>query len=242
MRTRRDRSSRRTAFACVLTVFVLAGPLVAVAAAQVKPAATKRPPSGPRFDVSIGGGFLSGSSLGDGAADLRTRGGQPFELFTTETRIAASVPIEGRLTFLLGSRYALEVRGAWARPEVRTSITDDVEDAAPQIVAERVSLYSLDAGLLVAFKPNRAGVVAPFLSGGAGYIGAVHEGLTLLENGVLYRGGGGFRYPIAMRTQGRLKGYGVRADAGLVMLTGGIADGTGATRQMTASGSLFLTF
>ena len=226
----------------MLTVFVLAGPLVAVAAAQVKPAATKRPPSGPRFDVSIGGGFLSGSSLGDGAADLRTRGGQPFELFTTETRIAASVPIEGRLTFLLGSRYALEVRGAWARPELRTSITDDVEDAAPQIVAERVSLYSLDAGLLVAFKPNRAGVVAPFISGGAGYIGAVHEGLTLLENGVIYRGGGGFRYPIAMRTQGRLKGYGVRADAGLVMLTGGVADGTGATRHMTASGSLFLTF
>lgn len=217
---------------------------VAVCAAFAVPASaqTKPAPSGPRFDVSIGAGWLGGSSLVDGNADLRGRGGQPFELFSTATRIAASVPIEGRLTFLRGARYALELRGAWARPELRTEVIDDVEGASPQVVAERVDLYTLDLGVLVAFRPMRPRVVAPFISGGAGYVGAVHEGLTLLEHGVVYRGGGGFKFPMALRTQGRLKGYGLRADAGIAVMTGGVASGTGAARQFAASGALYLTF
>ena len=215
---------------------------VVSASAQTKPVAPARAPSGPRFDVSIGAGFLGGSSLGDGDADLRGRTGQPFTLFGTSTRIAASVPIEGRLTFLLGSRYGLEFRGAWARPELRTEITGDVEGAPVQTVAEQVSLYSIDGGLLIALRPARPGALAPFISGGAGYVAAVHEELTLLENGVVYRVGGGVKYPLAARAQGRVKGYGVRTDAGLAVMTGGVTTGAGATRQLSASGSFYLVF
>lgn len=222
-------------------VFDLFVAFVLAVSAQTKPAAP-RVPSGPRFDVSIGAGVLGGTILADGDADLRGRGGQPFELFSTSTRIAPSVPIEGRLTFLLGSRYSLELRGAWARPELRTEISDDVEGAAPQVVAERVNLYALDAGVLVAFRPLRPRAFMPFISGGAGYVATVHEGLTLLEHGVVYRGGGGFKYPMAIRPQGRLKGYGLRADAGIAVMTGGVASGAGAARQVAASVSLYLTF
>ena len=214
---------------------------VFTAAAQTKPASASRAPSAPRLDISIGAGFLAGSSLGDADADLRSRG-QPFELFTTSTRIAPSVPLEGRLTFLLGPRYAFEVRGAWARPELRTEISGDVEGAPAEIAAERVNLYSLDVGLVVALRPARPRVLSPFISGGAGYVGAVHEGLTLLESGVLYRGGAGFRFPLAAGSRGRLKAYGLRGDAGLVVMTGGVAAGTGATFQASAVGSLYLTF
>jgi hypothetical protein len=71
----------------------------------------------------------------------------------------------------------------------------------------------------------------------------VYEGLTLLETGVLYRGGGGIKYPLtAVRTGRRLKGIGARADAALVLMTGGVASGTGAARQVAASGSVYLTF
>jgi hypothetical protein len=226
-----------------IVVFDLFVAFVCAASAQTKPATPPpRTPSGPRFDVSIGAGFLSGSSLGGGDAELRARSGQSFELFGTSTRIAASVPIEGRLTFLLGSRYALEFRGAWARPELRTEITGDVEGAPAQTVAEQVSLYSIDGGLLIALRPARPGVIAPFISGGAGYVAAVHEELTLLENGVVYRVGGGFKYPIAARTQRRLKGYGLRADAGLAVMTGGVTTAADATRQLSASGSFYLVF
>ncbi len=237
----KPRSARRmrTLF---FVVFDLVVAFVCAASAQTKPAAAPRPPSGPRFDLSIGAGFLGGSGLGDGDADLRGRSGQPFELFNTSTRIAASVPIEGRLTFLLGPRYALEFRGAWARPELRTEITGDIEGAPAQTVAEQVSLYVIDGGLLLVLRPARPGSVAPFISGGVGYVAAVHEELTLLENGLVYRVGGGFKFPMAARTQGRLKGYGVRTDAGLAVMTGGVTAGAGASRQLSASGSFYLVF
>ena len=222
-------------------VFDLLVAFVVAASGQTKPAAP-RAPSSPRFDLSIGAGFLAGSGLGDGDADLRGRSGQPFELFGTSTRVAASVPIEGRLTFLLGPRYALEFRGAWARPELRTEITGDIEGAPAQTVAEQVSLYVIDGGLLLVLRPARPGVVAPFISGGVGYVAAVHEELTLLENGLVYRVGGGLKFPMAARTQGRLKGYGVRTDAGLAVMTGGVTTGAGAARQLSASGSFYLVF
>ena len=72
-------------------------------------------------------------------------------------------------------------------------------------VAERVDLYSVDVGSSWRSAGRSPRTMVPFISGGAGYAGAVHEGLTLLENGALFRGGGGIKYPIAMRTRGRLK-------------------------------------
>jgi hypothetical protein len=215
---------------------------VIAASAQTKPPAAPRAAAGPRFDVSVGAGFLGGSSLGDADADLRGRATEPFELFTTSTRIATSIPIEARLTFLPGARYAIEIRGVWARPELRTEITGDVEGAPPLTVAERVDLYSVDVGLVVALKPFRPRTIVPFVSGGVGYVAAVHEGLTLLENGALFHGGGGIKYPMAMGARGRLKGYGLRADAGLSVMTGGVTTGSRASRQVAVSGSLYLTF
>jgi hypothetical protein len=50
------------------------------------------------------------------------------------------------------------------------------------------------------------------------------------------------KYPIAVRTQGRVKGYGLRGDAGLALMTGGVTSGAGATHQLTASAALYLTF
>ena len=215
---------------------------VVAAGAQAKPTAPPRAPSAPRFDVSIGVGILSGNSLDGANADLRGRTGGPLALFTTSSRLAGSVPIEARWTFLLNPRYSLEFRAGWARPELQTEIDGDFEGAPPQTVAERFDLYTLDVGLLVAFRETRLRTMVPFISGGAGYAATVHEGLTLLENGVVYRGGGGFKYPLSVRTQGRVKGVGIRGDAGLAFMTGGVAAGSGATRQGSASGSLYLAF
>lgn len=217
-------------------------PFVPFVSAQTKPPAPPRAPAGPRFEISVGAGFLGGGSLGDADADLRGRSGAPFDFFNTSSRLAGSVPIEARLGFLVGPRSAIEVRGAWARPDLQTSVTGDVEGAPPITVAERVDLYSIDVGLFVAFKTARPRTLMPFVSGGAGYVGAVHEGLTLLENGVVYRGGGGFKYPLAVGRRGRLKGVGVRVDGALVVMTGGVTTGSGATRQVAGTGSLYMTF
>lgn len=216
--------------------------LVAPVSAQTRPPAASRAPAGPRLDLSVGAGFLGSGGLGDAGADLRGRSGQPLELFTTRSRLSASVPLEVRVGFPLGSRHAIEVRGVWATPEIETTIGDDFEGAGGVTVAERLNLYAVDAGIVVAFARARPRTLAPFLSAGAGIAGAVHEGLTLLETGAIYRGGGGVKYPIAMRTTGRVKAIGVRTDAALIFMTGGVASGSGATRQVTVSGSLYLTF
>ena len=194
------------------------------------------------MDVSVGAGFLGGSSLGDADADLRGSGGQPYQLFATSSRIGTSRPLEVRVDFPLGPKYVLEMRGAWSRPELETAVSGDEESAPPLTVAERVDQYSLDLGLLVNLRQVRPRVLVPFLSGGLGYVAAVHEGQTLLENGISYRGGGGIKYPLAVRTTGWINGVGIRADGALIVITNGLATGSGASRQVAATGSLYLTF
>ena len=143
--------------------------------------------------------------------------------------------MEVRLGYHITPRYTFEVRGAWSQPDLQTSITADFEASPGVTVAEKVNLYSIDLGLLVMFNRARPGAMTPFVSGGVGYLGAVHEGYTLLENGITYRGGGGIKYPLTRRV-------GVRLDAALVMLSGGLVRESGPTPQMAASGALYLTF
>ena len=229
--------------ACV-AVFALCASFAVPAIAQTTrpPARSPRGPSVPRLTISVGSGFVSGSGLESADADLRGRSGEPFQLFTTTSRIGGSLPLEARLGWRLSPRYTLEIRGAWARPELQTSIAADVEGAPPVAVAERVDLYSMDLSVVRFFPRSRPRALTPFVSAGAGYVGAVHEGLTLLENGFSYRGGGGIKYPLALRSRGRLNEIGVRADGALVIMNGGLVTGSGPTPQIVASGALYLTF
>ena len=237
---------RQTIFFAVFAVFAsfAVTSLVSVAGAQTKrpPAPAPRGPSVPRIDLSIGAGFISGSGLGDANADLRGRSGAPLQLFAASSRIGASLPLEVRLGYRISSRYTLEMRGAWSRPEIQASIAGDFEGAPALTVAEHVDLYSLDLGILVMFNRPRPRALTPFISAGAGYAAAVHEGLTLLENGFTYRGGGGIKYPLAVRTRARIKAIGVRADGALLFMSGGLASGFGTTHQLAGSVSLYLTF
>ena len=218
-------------------VFDLFVAFVLTATAQPRAA-----PRAPRMELSVGAGFLGASSLGTADADLRGRNNQSFQLFDSSSRIGVSVPVEVRLDFLLGPRYVFEIRGAWSRPELETSVSGDVEGAPGLTLVERVDQYSLDLGLLVNLGQARSRTLVPFVSGGAGYAGAVHEGLTLLENGISFRGGGGFKYPLVMQRRGRIKGMGIRADAAVIVMTGGLAGESDTARQVTTSGSLYLTF
>lgn len=232
---------RHTIFIAAFAIFAS---FAVPAEAQTKPAPTPAPraPSIPRIDLSVGSGFIGGSSLGDAKADLRGRSGAPLQLFATSSRLGGSPPLEVRLGYRISSRYTLEMRGAWSSPEIQTSIAGDVEGAPALTVAEKVDLYSLDVGILVMFNRSQPRALTPFISAGAGYAGAVHEGLTLLESGFTYRGGGGIKYPLALRNRARIKAIGVRADGVLIFMSGGLANGFGTTHQVAGSGSLYFTF
>ena len=199
------------------------------------PAPARRAPSVPRLDLSVGAGFITASDLGDAKADLRGATGGPVQLFATSSRIGTSVPVEVRLGYRMTPRYSFEIRGAWSQPELQTAISGDFEAAPALTVAEKVNLYSLDFGLLVMFNRSRPDAMTPFISGGAGYAGAVHEGFTLLENGMTYRGGGGIKYPLNRK-------IGLRLDGTLIFLSGGLVRDFGTTYQAVGSGAVYLTF
>ncbi len=150
--------------------------------------------------------------------------------------------MEVRLGFPMGRRYVFEVRAAWARPELQTSVNGDAEGAPGISLAERTDQYSIDAGVLVYLGRQRQTAVTPFVSGAVGYVATVHEGLTLLENGISFRGGGGVKFPLASGRKGRISSYGLRADGALVVMTNGVTGDNGATTQVAASGAFYLTF
>ena len=231
-------------FFFALFAFFAVQSLVSRASAQGKPAPAPAPraPSVPRIDLSVGAGLIGSTSLGDADADLRGRTGAPLQLFATSSRLGSSVPVEVRLGVRLTPRYTFEIRGGWARPEIQTSITGDVESAPAVTVAEQVDLYSLDVGLLVMLNRSGPRAIAPFLSGSVGYAGAVHEGLTLLETGLTYRGGGGIKFPLAVRDRARIKTIGVRADGAVIFMRDGLVSGFGTTHQVAGSGSFYLAF
>ena len=231
------RSSRR---AIVALLVACAWPLSV--AAQSKPAPAPRDPLAPGFELSVGAGFLSGSDLADADADLRNSTGGEFRLFATSSRIGSSFPLEARIGFPLGLRYVFEVRGAWSRPELETTVNGDAEGVPAVSLAETTNQYSIDVGVLVYFNRQRQRTVTPFVSGAVGYVATVHEGLTLLEHGISVRGGGGVKFPLASGRKGRISGYGLRADATLVVMTNGVTSESGATTQVATSGSLYLTF
>lgn len=185
-------------------------------------------------------GWAGGPSFGTADAGLRTRTDDDYVLFSTESKMGAAPRIEARASYGLSRRYAVEGRFGFGRPEIRTAISADVEGAPDLDVAETIDEYTFEGALLVLFGGN--GGVRPFLSAGAGYLRQLHEGQTLVENGVVYHVGGGVRAPFFARQQGAVKSAGVRADARINLRSGGVALADGVTASPSIAGGVFVGF
>jgi hypothetical protein len=195
-----------------------------------------------RIEVGVGFGILGGATLGDGDADLRTRTGTDFALFSAESRFGAARELELRAGIALTPRYAIEVRGGLSHPDLRASITGDVEGAPDVTLTERIDQYVVDASLIAMFEGLRIGPLVPYAAAGAGYLRQLHEGLTLVEQGTVYHLGGGVKHRLLSRASGLLKAAGVRGDARVYLFSGGIAFGDRPRPHVGVSGSFFVVF
>jgi hypothetical protein len=195
-----------------------------------------------RPEASFSAGWRGGSSFGSADANLRTRTGGDYLLFSTDSRMVGAPALEARASYALTRRYALEGRFTASRPELHTSISADVEGAADLEVAEQVDHYTFEGALVVMVPALRVGPLLPFASVGAGYLRQLHEGLTLVEEGITYHVGGGARHTLFLRRQGALKSAGLRGDVRLNVLTGGIELGDGTRTHVSASGGFFVGF
>lgn len=205
-------------------------------------AQTRAVRTSPRLEVSFGSGFLGASTVGEGDADLRARDDGTLSLFTTSSKFESSVPLEVRLGFPVTARTTFEIRAALSQPNLQTSIRDDFEGAPPLSVSERVDRYVVDGGVVFGVGKRQLRAATPFVAGGVGWVRQLHEGLTLTEDGVNVRGSGGVVIPMLERAEGAVRRVGVRAEAGVIVLSKGVSVGTGPTIHFTTLGSLYIAF
>jgi hypothetical protein len=215
--------------------------LLALSTANAQTGTTR--PIEPRLEVAAGGGFFRGSALGARDANLRANDAQasPLRLFSTDTDLAGVPFFEGRVGYRLTRRLDVEGRFTRSRPELRTSLSADVESAAALTAVETLDHYLIEAGVTVMLDEFRFGGTVPFVSGGAGYVRQLHEGQTLINQGRDYYVGGGVKHVLVARPRATLKVLGVRAEATLRVLDGDVVFDE-RVRRLGLSGSLFVAF
>lgn len=213
--------------------------LLSVALVTTEVAAQSVSPPIRRLEVSVGAGFLTGADLGQQPANERAASGSPYRLFDTETDLSSSLFFGLRLGFALTPRLSIEGAASLGQPELRTSISGDAEGAESLIAVEQMDQYTFDGGIVYRFGGLRS--LVPFVSAGAGYQRQRHEGETLIEGGGLFYAGGGVTHWLSVRKQGTLKALGVRGDARLYFLSGGITPDDMRT-QAAFAGSFVMVF
>jgi hypothetical protein len=231
---------RRVVFAVAL-LFV-AG--VATMDAQTRPPRQPRVPRprGPaRVELGVGIGIDTPVTLGERQATLRGADGSPFPLFRTSSELGAAARIEARAGYALTPRYVVEGQFAFARPEMRTAISGDVEGGAGESATGHIDQYSVSLGMVVRLPLTFAGMT-PFLAGGAGYVRELRENLPPIESGYLLYAGGGVRRALVTRPDRFLRAVGIRADLRWQRLDRVVSVLDRPRSQVAISGSGFVTF
>ncbi len=196
-----------------------------------------------RLQLGAGIGFLGGAQLGDADANLRSStSNDPFRLFATSSEMASATVLDLRAAVDLTRRFGLEAHALYGHPELRTSISGDVENAPSVVAVERLDHYLIDGGVVVTLNELQVSGWQPFAAAGAGYLRQLHEGLTLTEEGHLFYVGGGVRRLLMSRNKGFLRGLGARGDARLNLLSGGITVEDQTRKHFSVSGSFFVVF
>jgi hypothetical protein len=195
------------------------------------------------LELSGGIGFLTGSTLGQQDAELRTSTpGTPYRLFTATSRMSAVPVLDLRAGLALTSRFGIEAHAAYGHPEVRTAVSSDAENAPDLTAVERLDQYLIDGGIVIGLDEWQIAGLHPFATVGGGYLRQLHEGLVVIDTGRLFYVGGGVKRGLVVRPRGWWRAIGVRGDARLNLLSGGIEVDDRVRRHAVVSGSVFVVF
>lgn len=216
--------------------------VVASLAAPVIASAQAMPPLH-RLEVYGGGGWLIGGSLGSRDANLRANGSSTaFTLFKTRSSMTAAPAVEVGVGTLVTRRVGAEARLVYGRPEVRTSVSADTEGAPAVTVVERIDQYAITGSVVVLIDELRRRGATPYVVAGAGYVRQLHEGQTVIEHGHSIHVGGGVKRWLWTRDRHLVKAAGLRGDARLELVSGGVAFDNRLRPRGVVSGAFFVTF
>lgn len=171
-----------------------------------------------RIEISGSFGGALGHDLGGETAAETGNGvptGSPVTLFRTSSSMDAGPLFEARVGFALTRAFGVEGTFGLTRTTLRTSITNDFEQAAPTVASTKFRQYAIEGGIVwhvtrVRFSRGRA---VPFVAGGGGYLRQLDDGATLVGTGQSTYAGGGLKYRLhASKPRSALKAVGLRAD------------------------------
>jgi hypothetical protein len=238
--TRTARASRAS-----LCIFLLLGPSAAGARAQIvsPPGATSVAPTG-RVEVGAGIEWVGQASIGTIDATETTPTGSPAVLFSTSSVLAGAVGLHAHIGVRVTNAIEAELVASRTNPQLQTTITNDIEAATPVVATDDITQYVIGGGVLwyLPFRIRSSGLL-PFVDGSAAYLRQLHQSNTLVDTGQMYRFDGGVKYFFPRRTSASwLKGYGLRADAGLAVRVKGVAFDSSARYSPAATASIFMRF
>jgi hypothetical protein len=192
--------------------------------------------SGDRYEVGGGIRFVGPEHLGRVDANETNPGGGPFRLFTADSTVHALMGFEARFGVRVLPALRLEATGSYGASDLNVKLSADVEGAADVTVSERITQFALEGTAVMELSRWRFGARGmPFLSGGAGYVRALHEDRVLVDEGALWHVGGGVNLLLGSNSP-----LGVRFDARALFQRGVINDGVHASPALGAS--VFLRF
>jgi hypothetical protein len=174
-----------------------------------------------RLEIGASIGIAGSHDLGTEKAVEQGNGvpaGTPVTLFEARTSLDHGPLFEGRVAWHFTRALSAEGTFGVMRTHLRTSITNDFEQAPPTVATSRLTQYTGEAGLVVELPRFRfaRGRLRPFVTGGGGYLRQLHDGATLVEEGQAAYAGGGVKIRLresAGRRPSTLKALGVRVDA-----------------------------
>ena len=180
------------------------------------------------LEISAGVSAIGSLDLGSATAGETTPTQTTRPLFTTSATFGAAPSVEGRVGWRLSRLLTAEAEASYGRPELRVTAANDNEsdragdNAAEVTAAERVQQFTV-GGAIVYHLAIGSPRVAPFISGGGGYLRDLHESGTLAQEGRYYHVGGGLTILIASRRAALLKAIGIRVDGRALMRAKGVA-------------------
>jgi hypothetical protein len=195
----------------------------AVAIAPAAIAAAQSPPAG-RLDISGGFRWTAGMFAGEQDATETAPNASRYRLFSTRSTLAPAPGLEGRVAVRVSRTVDAAFSAAFAKSDLKTSVTSDVEGFPDVEATESVSQVALEGAVLINV-PSLAlsDRALPFVTAGGGLLRQLHQGRTLVETGAIYHVGAGLTYVLRPGGAGLLKSSGVRFDARAVIRRNGVA-------------------
>jgi len=125
---------------------------------------------------------------------------------------------------------------------LNVALSNDTENAAPVVATETMQQLMVGGNVVWYLPAGGTARLAPFATGGGGYLRQLHEEGTLVDTGRYYQFGGGVKYLFFSRPAGRLAALGVRVEARAVLRAKGVAFDEKLHASPALGGGVFLRF